>query len=399
MFHACSFGDSFGAGVKFFQSSLTGCMKSRISLILSIVILVALNAQGQTSKPVQSAKVTLIYSSDLYFPPDDPDDWFDLTTLFAVPEIDVAGIILDQQLFDKRPQSEGTGAVPLKQMFEISGHTAPYAVGLRIPLKSLDDTGLDQPAVCQKGVELILALLGKTEGKVVLLTVGTERDIAAAYNRNPGLFRKKVSRIYLNAGIYGFPQGRFDVNLNKDRNAFIAIMRSGLPVYWAPCFGESNYETFWQADQGKLLKHTAEKLQNYFLYAFSKGAGKIGPASGQAVADPLEFLKRPIDMDEMGKVYGASRNMWSTASILDAAGLKIYRNKQGEYTVSRQPSVDFMREAKPYSFKKMKLFIDDEGRVHPQKPGNTEVFVFHTNDVDEYRNALESILKKMFGGF
>jgi pyrimidine-specific ribonucleoside hydrolase len=247
-------------------------------------------------------------------------------------------------------------------------------------------------------VELILDLLGKTEGKVTLLTVGTERDIAAAYNRNPGLFRKKVSRIYLNAGIYGFPDGRFDVNLNKDRNAFIVIMRSGLPVYWAPCFGENNYETFWQADQGKLLKHAAAKLQNYFLYAFSKGTGKIGPTAGQAITDPLEFLKRPVDPDELGKVYGASRNMWSTASILDAAGLKIYRNKQGEYTASRRRSGNFMQEVTPYSFKKMKLFIDDHGRVDPGKPGNTEVFVFHKNDVDEYRNALESILKKMFGG-
>lgn len=400
-------------------------MKTRMPFILSVLILLALNAHAQTSKPpccptvtlsdlaqarvslsdlaqgepVQPAKVKLIYSSDIYFPPDDPDDWFDLATLFGTPGIDVAGVILDQQLYGKRPQSEGTGAVPLQQMFAISGRTAPYAIGLRTALRSIDDTGLDQAAVCQNGVEMILDLLEKTEGKVIFLMVGTGRDIAAAYNRNPGLFRKKVSKIYLNAGIYGFPPGRFDVNLQKDRNAFIAIMKSGLPVYWAPCFGENNYETYWQAKQGKILEPAARRLQNYFLYAFSKGTGKIGPAAGQTIADPLEFLNRPLDMDELREVYGLSRNMWSTASILDAAGLKIYKNKKGEYTSSRRPVGDFTQEVKPYSFKRLKVFIDDQGRVHPGKPGNIEVFVFHKNDGDEYRNSLESVLRKTFGGF
>lgn len=380
------------------HNSTIHCMKIRMPFILSALILVASNAQGQDYKLAQRATVNLIYSSDIYFPPDDPDDWFDLATLFATPEINIAGIVLDQQLYDKRPQSEGTGAIPLKQMFDISGCVVPYAIGLRIALKSVDDKGLDQDSACQRGAEMILNVLRKTKAKIVLLTVGTERDIAAAYNRNPGLFRKKVSKIYLNAGVYGFPPGRFDVNLNKDRNAFITIMKSGLPVYWAPCFGENNYETWWQADQGKLLEYATKKLQKYFLYAFSKGTGTIGPAAGRAIADPVEFLNSPGEPIELRKVHGSSRNMWSTASILDAAGLKIFRNKKGEYTASRHPVTDFTREVKPYSFKKMKLSIDDQGRVDPHKSGNIELFVFHKNDVDEYRNALESILMKKFGG-
>ena len=374
-------------------------MKTKIPFIIAAVTVLNLNAHSQTATPLQSADVKLIYSSDIYFPPDDPDDWFDLATLYATPGIEVLGIILDQQLYDRRPEREGTGAIPLKQMFEISGSTAPHATGLRTALKSIDDKCLDQPAACQKGVEMILDLLGKTEGKVILLTVGTGRDIAAAYNRNPGLFRKKISKIYLNAGVYGFPQGRFDVNLEKDRNAFIAIMKSGLPVYWAPCFGESNYETYWQANQGKLLESAARRLQNYFLYAFSKGTGKIGPPAERTIADPLKFLNRPGDPDELRKLYGLSRNMWSTASILDAAALKIFRTDQGGCTASRSSVGDFTREVNPYSFSKMKVFIDDQGRVDPRKPGNIEVFVFHKNDVGEYRSSLESVLEKMFGGF
>ncbi|MBI3111376.1 MAG: hypothetical protein HYZ01_07375 [Ignavibacteriales bacterium] len=372
-------------------------MNGRTFSMFLALLLLALNANGQTGKPAQRATVKLIYSSDLYFPPDDPDDYFDLATLMTTPEIDVLGIVLDQQLYDRRPESEGTGAIALRQMFEITGRAVPYTIGLRHPLRSIDDQCLNQDPLCQKGVEMILALLEKTDEKVMILTVGTVRDVAAAWNRNPGLFREKVSRLYVNTGIYGFPQGRFDVNLEKDRNAFLAVMKSGLPVYWAACFGDNNYETYWQADQRRILETAAPKLQNYFLYAFSKGTGTIGPAAGKAVLDPMEFLRRPLEKEEVAGMYSMTRNMWSTVSFLDAAGMNIYRNERGEYTALRQPVGDFTRAVKPYSFKRVKVFIDDKGRVHPDRPGNIEVFVIHKEDADEYRNALESILRKRFG--
>lgn len=374
-------------------------MNRRSFFIICALILLAVNVYGQTGQPGERSTVKLIYSSDLYFPPDDPDDYFDLATLMTTPGIEVLGIILDQQLFDRRPESEGTGAVPLRQMFEITGRRAPYSIGLRHPLRTIDDQGLDQEPSSQKGVEMILDLLEKAEGKVIFLTVGTMRDAAAAFNRNPGLFREKISRLYMNTGIYGFPRGRIDVNLEKDRNAFLAIMKSGLPVYWAACFGENNYETYWQADQRMMLEGATMGVQNYFLYAFSKGTGKIGAAAGMAIADPVEFLQRPLEQEETAKMYNMTRNMWSTVTFLDAAGLNIYRNERGEYITSHEPVGDFTREVKPYSFKRLKVFIDDQGRVHADKPGNIEVSVIHKEDVDEYRNALVSLLKKRFSGY
>ena len=189
------------------------------------------------------------------------------------------------------------------------------------------------------------------------------------------------------------------MNLQKDRNAFVAIMKSGLPVYWAPCFGEDNYETYWQADQRTLLESASRRLQRYFLYAFSKGTGIIGPAAGLAVADPVAFLNSPEEPTELWKVYGTPRNMWSTASILDAAGLKIFRNKQGDYIASRRPAGEFTLEVRSYSFKRMKVFMDEKGNVQPGKPGNTEVFVLHKDDVGDYRASLEAVLARVFGGF
>lgn len=372
-------------------------MKTSLQIIFFVLTLLGLDLDAQSIKSSLQTRTSLIYSSDLYFPPDDPDDWFDLATVFASPETDILGIVLDQQLYDKRPQSEGTGATPLRQMFQISGHTIPYAIGLRTALKSPDDKGLDQPADCQKGVEMILRLLNHVQGKVVLLTVGTVRDIAAAFNRDSGLFHKKVSRIYLNAGLYGFPKGRMDVNLQKDRNAFVAIMKSGLPVYWAPCFGDDGYETYWQADQGRLLESSSKRLQNYFLYAFSKGLGRMSPETKQNIVDPVQFLDETPDTSAVARMRSFPRNMWSTASILDAADLKIYTNGAGEYTAARRPTREFDRELKPYSFKKLSLSIDDQGQVDPGKTGNTVVFVFHKDDNAEYSKSLEGVLSRRFG--
>jgi hypothetical protein len=49
--------------------------------------------------PVQwtpaAEKVPILYSSDLYHPHADPDDHYDLATLFALEELNVRGIILD----------------------------------------------------------------------------------------------------------------------------------------------------------------------------------------------------------------------------------------------------------------------------------------------------------------
>jgi hypothetical protein len=54
------------------------------------------NGWGSAAYSPQSpSSVPVIYSTDLFHPPDDPDDHVDLATLFALPELDVRAIILD----------------------------------------------------------------------------------------------------------------------------------------------------------------------------------------------------------------------------------------------------------------------------------------------------------------
>ena len=76
--------------------------------------------------PLSAAGVPVIYCTDLFHPHDDPDDHFDLATLFALPELEVKAILLDQG--DK--QLQRPGAIPLRQMMLMTGRQAPFAIGL-----------------------------------------------------------------------------------------------------------------------------------------------------------------------------------------------------------------------------------------------------------------------------
>ena len=124
----------------------------------------------------------VIHSSDLFHPHGDPDDHFDFATIHALPEIDLKAIILDNpggRQFD-RP-----GGVPAAQMNMITGRLIPKAVGLGVGLKSPTDDGLDQPSTSQSGVYLILNVLRQSDKPVTITIVGSARDLAAAYNREP----------------------------------------------------------------------------------------------------------------------------------------------------------------------------------------------------------------------
>ena len=187
----------------------------------------------------QSKLVPVIYATDLFHPPGDPDDTVDLATLYSVPELDIRAIILDQGLQQRREPGE----IPVKQMTVLTGRQAPYATGLLNPLRYPQDAALNQFGTAQSGVNLILRTLRESDQRVVIITVGSVRDVAAAFNREPALFEQKVDRIYVNAGNSGV--GDFQWNPFLDPQAYLRLMQSNLPIYWAPSFdGRGSPELF-----------------------------------------------------------------------------------------------------------------------------------------------------------
>lgn len=251
------------------------------AVFLLAAAFLALPSTGDGAGPVN-----VIYSTDLFHPPDDPDDHYDLATLFALPEIDVRAVILDLGL----RQRKGPGEIPLRQMFHLTGRKTAFTPGLGHPLRYPEDQATGP--FSNGGVELILRTLEESPRPVFIITTGSLRDVAAALNRKPDLFRRKVARIYVNAG--NSAGGDLHWNARLDPQAYIRVMTAGLPVWWAPCFGGletlaqmakgglkvQQHQAYWRFKQGDLFTAISDPLVRFFLY----GLSGTNPASQDPVA-------------------------------------------------------------------------------------------------------------------
>ena len=262
--------------------------------------------------PAKSAepRIPIIHTTDLCHPHDDPDDHYDLACLFAMPEFDIRGIVLDLG----EHQASRPGRPAIEQMLHITARKVPYAVGLNRPLRSRNDQAMDEDLRFQGGIQLILALLRASSEKVVIHTTGSCRDVAAAFNREQDLFRTKVKAVYIEAG--NGPDGKQDeYNVSIGPHSYLRLLESGLPVYWCPCFGRDGYQTFYKIDQAEVVGACTQEVRNYFVYCLSKSK-----------EDPLTFLTagpKPVP--------GGPRNMWCTAPMLHAAGRNVYQRGNDDF--------------------------------------------------------------------
>jgi hypothetical protein len=273
-----------------------------VASVLSVAA--ASNAHGQAQDRSANAPVAIpvIYCTDLFHPHEDPDDHFDLAAVFAFPQLDIRGIVLDQG----GQQMRRPGRIPVSQMSVLTGRKVTVATGLEHPLRSPTDPALDQPAVCQGGVELILRSLRESATPVMIATVGSVRDVVAAFNRDADLFRAKAGKLLVFIGEATDPAFR-EYNVALDPQAYVGLMRSGLPIYWVPCFDgglwqNAGHASFWQAQHEALLQRADPRLVQYFIYALEK-----------ETADPLAFLSSPVDPVRKARLLAGTRNLWCTA--------------------------------------------------------------------------------------
>lgn len=355
---------------------------------LQIALVLGCLVPGIPGGPAAGAetKVPILYSTDLFHPHDDPDDHFDLATLMALGEFDVRGIVLD--LGAKQKQKTGRPAV--EQMLHITGRRVPCAIGLGRRLESRLDKALGQPEEFQGGVELILDTLRDCPQKVTIFTTGSCRDVAAAFNREPDLLRKKVRAVYFNAG--NGPAGvQTEYNVGLDPEAYARMFASGLPLYWCPCFGKEGYQTLLTIDQPRVIGACVPSVQNYFVYCLTRSK-----------AEGIPFLRsgpHPLP--------GGRRRMWCTAPLLHAAGRKIYRRGPDDFVALS--SADARRAGLARKEVRVFEFLPMRGRAEKQtkqgkvqldvqlKPAEPAGFVFCTTN-DRYGRIMQSCLKNLLGG-
>jgi hypothetical protein len=371
--------------------------------LMSLCMMVAgVRAELPSVAASAERRVPIVYSSDLLHPHDDPDDHFDLATLFSLPEFDIRAIVLDQG--DR--QVDRPGEVPVRQMMHLSGRAAPYAIGLARKLRSPEDKATDQPAPFQGGVALIFKALRESARPVTVFQTGSLRDIAAAFNREPALFREKVARLYVNTGHAG---GQREWNVDLDPHAYVCIMRSGLPVYWVPCFGPDGYSSLWKFRHDRVLESAPPRLQNFFVYALAK----VPPSR----LDPIAALTKGLEPSARAAMWTQERNMWCTAAFLHAAGREIVRQPDGRWelvtlaanTPQRVAGRDLggatatapSPSSRIVGFERRRIRLgadgktvfDDDGK---EDEGNLRVLVFRRGEERAYNEAMTTALRILF---
>ena len=319
-----------------------------------------------------AARVPVIYSTDLMHPHEDPDDHFDLACLYAMPEADLRAVILDNRALPAKPPAFGA----VWQLNYLTGRHVPAAVGLGAKLKSPGDRGLDQPAEFQNGVNLLLQALGDSREKVAIIFVGSARDVMAAFNREPDLFRAKVRSIHGFIGEASDP-GFIEYNVGLDPMAFAGLMRSGLPIFWLPCFDgglwqNRGHASFWKIRHRDVIEHAPEPLQRFFLYMLRKSD-----------AEPIAYLSQPTSDADRQWLMDGPRNLWAGALL----GLAVNR------------AVRF--EGKDVAgFSPVEVTVDDHGVVRYDKsPQSKSIMRFEIRDPAHFAAAATAATAELLTAF
>lgn len=279
-----------------------------------------------------TSRIPLIHITDLYHPPQDPDDHLDLAAIVALDEYDLRAVVLDatERFLLAAPQgndiARDPGYVPVIQLGYLTGRSIPVGVGPIHPLKSSDDTGSDRTRRERSGIQLILDVLEHSKEPVTISIVGSVRALLAAFNRNPDLLRARTHVVLLNAGSTASVVNQ-EWNVGLDAAAYRGLWLSGLPIHWYPCTTErGSYDSdhphgsYWVAPQRKLFDGLPAPLRAWLCYAYS------GSTRGDMISALHEL---ETDAELWQRILAEQRNLWSTASLVMAAGRVLARTAHG----------------------------------------------------------------------
>jgi hypothetical protein len=334
---------------------------------------------GTTATPI-------IHQTDLFDPPADPDDFWDLACVASFgygKEFDVKGIVIDYP-----PGRVGAGdpaVASVAQLNYIAGLAAPVVVGSRTRLREQREAPPGDRAVSEcAAVAFVARTLAEATAAVKIFVVGSCRDIAKAAVSNPALFAEKCAGIYLNAGV-GVPDSdgkRLEYNTRLDPEAYAAMFSLPCPLYWCPCAGETidqrdEHATYYHLKQYEVLRHVSPQVQRYFADAI------LGPTDRQWL-DHLAEAPDAAAMDDLGQ---RGRNMWSTAGFIHAAGYGVHRDGK---------LIPFDPEASVFTFDPVTISCDQNGRTHWEAAeGVSNQFLFRVTDMARYQDAMIEAMKEL----
>ena len=377
----------------------------QMTMLLATGLLYSIQGNGQENK---SRKVPVIVITDLYHPYQDPGDNLDLVMGFALPEIDLKAIILDiTDAFRKKTADHPTlwkdprgpreaGIIPVMQLNYIFDRQVPFALGPLSMMSSAEDQMRGIPAFEEAGINLFLNTLRQSKVPVEILSFGSARILAVAFNREPTLLRKKIAKIHLSAGTAAadfqhgkdaganaIPGGEWNVAL--DVFAFNRILRSGLPVALYPCAGidggfvKDINNTYWQLPTVDFIKRMDPRLQRYIDFALSK----------TVQADFLKAmdLSSPVVIDTAR--YPQPFHFWETALWMNVSRRKLVQREEG-YAIIPQQQIKTSDKLMPDELLPCEIDLREDGRFTFRKSAKaTSLSIYYRPDPVLNEKALQ----------
>jgi len=366
------------------------------------------------------ARKPILVITDCYHPYQDPGDNLDLIQGFALRDVELLGIVLDiTDAFRKDTADHPTlwkdprgpreaGIIPVLQLNYIFNRNVPFAVGPMTLMKTEMDEMRDSPGFEQEGIKLLLDVLRKSPEPIEVLSFGSARALAVAFNREPELLKKKIKRIHLSAGTASknyalgkdeganmIPGGEWNVAL--DVYAFTRILKSGLPLALYPCAGKdggfvkdinTSYYTLYDMS---FLSSMHPKLQCYLDYAFDKTLRYDFLRSMDAGA-PYTAGKKP-QFDTF--------HVWESAIWLNATDRIIAKSEDGKYRLVKKEQLEDTDRVIENGLRPCRLTeIRDDGRFQFEyTAGDSPIYIYHRSDTEENEKALNAVIPKLFESF
>lgn len=381
---------------------LTARHTAAVLLTIGLLVCARHASGGEPSAAREHRPVQVIHATDLFRPHNDPDDHWDLATVYALAwqgRLELRAVMID---FPRPEWHNDPDVLAVAQLNFLTGKAVPVLVGS--PRWYEKPARAGEPAQEDlKGVRAMLELMRRSPEPVVINILGSCRDVALAGRLDPGLFAQKCRAIYLNAGsgLRDPAQARsLEWNVNLEPAAYAAIFELPCPVYWMPCFDAlppgpgrppqvGPFGTFYRFRQGDVVPHLSPAMRNYFAYLFAHGPSLGKPPETPALRpDWLQALLARPDVALGERLNAMDRNMWCTAGVLHAAGLTV--TSKGDI-VPLAPSAQGV-----FTFDPIEVSCSPAG-VTTWKPaqGTSNRFIFHVQDVVRYETAMTAALRTL----
>lgn len=383
-------------------------MKKSITLFFPVsVILSFAGCCGSVSET--DGDVPVVVVTDLYIPAQDVGDNFDIIAPYALDGIDLKGVIFDvtedyRQGTDNAGATREPGYIAVTQLNCLFGKDVPCACSPFASMRSAEDKMTDVPAFQQQGFDLFFELLENSDRPVDVVSTGSCRFLAVAYNRNPELMKRKVRHLHICAGASSVTFKEWNIDL--DEKAATRLLTSGLPINLYPCatengpFEKGENNTFWALDSLDFVMDMEHSLRNYIVYSFLRKTDNsyLHYLEGELPqADSSAFIDFRSD-----RFYGSggAHYVWETSLWQQIADLALARRPGQEWRLVSRPELTPEHEVFEERMLPVTLDVRDDGCFSFEySDKETGIAIYRRSDPELHQQALREALPALYMSF